>query len=68
MEAATTDWQQIALYAVLAALVLILLQRLPYVGKAIRFMVSLALLSFVLFLLMQQSAYEPTLARISSCR
>lgn len=65
MEAATTDWQQIALYAVLAALVLILLQRLPYVGKAIRFMVSLALLSFVLFLLMQQSAYEPTLARIS---
>lgn len=65
MEAATSDWQQIAIYAVLAALVLILLQRLPYVGKAIRFTVSLALLSFVLFLLMQQSAYEPTLARIS---
>lgn len=65
MEAATTDWQQIAIYAVLAALALMLLQRLPYVGKIIRFTVSLALLSFVMFLLMQQSAYEPTLARIS---
>lgn len=65
MEAATTNWQQIAIYAVLAALALMLLQRLPYVGKIIRFTVSLALLSFVMFLLMQQSAYEPTLARIS---
>lgn len=61
----SADWQQIALYAVLAALALMLLQRLPYVGKVIRFGVSLALLSFVMFLLMQQSAYEPTLARIS---
>lgn len=65
METASTDWQQLAIYAVLAALALMLLQRLPYVGKIIRFAVSLALLSFVIFLLVRQSPYEPTLARIT---
>jgi aspartyl protease family protein len=59
------EWQQIALYALGAAVVLILLQRIPYVGRIVRFAVSLAMLAFVLFLLLQQAPYQPTLARIA---
>lgn len=65
MDTATTDWQQIAIIAVLAAVALMVLQRLPYVGKIIRLGVSLALLSLLIFLLIRQSPYEPTLARIT---
>jgi aspartyl protease family protein len=65
MDAATTDWEQIAIYAALGALALMLLQRVPYVGRAIRFAVTFALLAFCIFLLIQQSPYEPNLARIS---
>jgi aspartyl protease family protein len=57
-----SDWQQIALYAVGAALVLILLQRIPVVGRIVRFGLSFGLLAFCLFLLMQQAPYEPLLA------
>jgi aspartyl protease family protein len=60
------EWQQIALYAVGAAVVLIVLQRIPYVGRIVRFAVSLAMLAFVLFLLLQQAPYQPTLARIAA--
>jgi aspartyl protease family protein len=59
------EWQQMALYALGAALVLIALSRVPYVGRVVRFGVSLALLGFFIFLLMQQAPYEPTLARIT---
>ena len=61
----TTEWQQIALYAVAAALVLILLQRIPFVGRVIRFAFSFTLLAFCLFLLLQQSPFDPTLARVA---
>lgn len=60
-----TEWQQIAIYALAAALLLMLLQRLPVVGRAIRFVFSLGLLAFCLFLLMQHAAFEPNLARIA---
>lgn len=60
----TAEWQQIALYAVGAALVLLLLQKIPYVGRVVRFAVSLALLAFLIFLLLRHAPYEPTLARI----
>jgi aspartyl protease family protein len=62
---AGTEWQQIAIYAVGAALLLILLQRLPYVGRAIRFIFSFGLLAFCIFLLIQHAAFEPNLARIA---
>ena len=39
------EWQQIAFYALGAALVLILLQRIPYVGRVVRFAFSLGLLA-----------------------
>jgi aspartyl protease family protein len=58
------QWLTIALYAGGAALVLILLQRIPYVGRIIRAALSLALLAFCIFLLIQQAPFEPNLARL----
>jgi aspartyl protease family protein len=60
------EWQQMALYALGGALLLMLLTRIPYVGRAIRFAVSLALLGFFLFILMQQAPYQPQLAGVMS--
>lgn len=60
------QWPQIALYAAGAAVVLILLFNLPYVGRMLRSLFSFALLAFCLFLLMQQAPFEPTLARIAA--
>jgi aspartyl protease family protein len=59
------EWQHLALYALAAAVVLMLLQRLPFVGKIIRLSVSLGLLAFAFYLLIQQAPYEPHLARVS---
>ena len=59
------DWQHLAIYAVLAALVIVLLQRIPYVGRIFRFLFSFGLLAFAVFLLLQQAPYQPTLARIA---
>jgi aspartyl protease family protein len=60
------EWQQMALYALGAALLLMLLSRLPFVGRLVRFAVSLALLAFFIFLLMQQAPYQPQLAGVMS--
>lgn len=59
------DWQQIAIYAVGAALIILLLQRIPFVGRIIRFLFSAALLAFFLFLIIQQAPYQPELARLT---
>ena len=59
------DWQQIAIYAVAAALLIFVLQRLPFVGRIFRFLFSFALLALFLFLLIQQAPYQPELARIT---
>jgi aspartyl protease family protein len=59
------DWQQLALYAVVAAVVLMVLSNLPYVGKAIRSLVSVAFLAFALFVLFQQAPYDPNLSRLA---
>ena len=58
------EWQQMALYALGGALLLMLISRLPYVGRVVRFAVSLALLGFFLFMVMQQAPYQPQLAGI----
>lgn len=60
------EWQHLALYAVGAALILMLLQRLPVVGRVIRFAVSLGLLAFLIYVVMQQAPYSPELARFTS--
>jgi aspartyl protease family protein len=59
------DWPQIALYVLGGALVMLLLFRLPVVGRLLRFLVSLALAALAIFLLVQQAPYHPELARLA---
>jgi aspartyl protease family protein len=63
--AAAPDWQNLAIYAVGIAIVIIVLQRLPYVGRFFRFLFSFAILAVAVFLLLQQAPYQPTLARLT---
>jgi aspartyl protease family protein len=58
------EWQQLALYALAGALVLMLVSRIPVVGRIVRFGLSLALVAFFLFVLMQQAPYQPQLAGV----
>lgn len=53
------EWRQIAFYAIVAALILSLLFRAPYVGRALRGLVSFGALAAGLFLLLQQAPYLP---------
>ena len=62
---ANPDWLRIALYAVGGALLLILLFRLPLVGRLLRFAFSLGLLAVALFILIQQAPYQPQLGRVA---
>lgn len=59
------EWQTLALYAVGIALLIFLLQRIPVVGRFVRFAVSFALFAFLIFVLLQQAPYQPTLARFT---
>ena len=59
------DWQQVALYAVGAALLLMLLTRLPIVGRALKFVLTLGLAAFCIFLLIQQAPYQPQLSQLA---
>ena len=63
--AVTPEWQQVALYALGAALVLILISRIPVIGRIVRFAVSLALVGLFIFLLVQQAPFQPGLAGLS---
>jgi aspartyl protease family protein len=63
---ANPEWQQLALYAFGAALVLFVLFRVPYVGRLLRALFSLALITFAIFLLFQQAPYDPNLGRVAS--
>lgn len=65
MPDAAPDWPQIALYALGGALLLIMLFRLPLVGRALRFLFSLALVAALLFILIQQAPYQPQLGRVA---
>jgi aspartyl protease family protein len=56
-------WQQLALYAIAAAILLIFLQRLPFVGRIIRFAISAGLFAFLIYILLQQAPYQPELSR-----
>jgi aspartyl protease family protein len=65
MPTAVPEWQHLALYAVGAALLIMVLQRLPYVGRIIRFAFSAGLLAFLIFILLQQAPYQPELSRFT---
>ena len=64
--ATTAEWHRLAAYAVAAALLLMLLQRIPYIGKVIRLAFSFGVLALCIFFLLQQAPYDPTLARLTS--
>ena len=65
MPHAVPEWHHLALYAVGAALLIMLLQRIPYVGRVLRFAFSLGLLAFLIFVVLQQAPYQPGLARLT---
>jgi len=65
MPTTAPEWQTLALYAVAATVILLLLQRIPVVGRIIRFGFSAALLAFLIFILLQQAPYQPELARLT---
>ncbi|MES2495830.1 MAG: retropepsin-like aspartic protease [Pseudomonadota bacterium] len=60
------EWQTLALYAGGAALFLMLLFNLPYIGRFVRFLFSFAMLAVALYLLAAQAPFDPTLGRIWS--
>lgn len=62
---AVPEWQHLALYAVGVALFIMLIQRIPYVGRFIRFAFSLGLLAFLIFVVLEQAPYQPGLARLT---
>lgn len=64
----TTDlaWEQLAIYAAGAALVLILLFKIPYVGRVLRGLFSFALLAFAIFLILEQAPFDPNLGRLTA--
>ena len=59
------EWQHLALYAVAAAAIIMLLQRIPVIGRVIRLAFSLGLLAFLIFIVLQQAPYQPELARFT---
>lgn len=59
------EWQSLALYAAGAAVVLVVLFNIPYVGRALRALFSFALLALCLFVLFQQAPYLPGFAELS---
>jgi aspartyl protease family protein len=65
MPTTVPEWQHIAVYAVGAALIIMLFQRLPFIGRIIRFALSASLLAFVIFILLQQAPYQPELSRFT---
>jgi aspartyl protease family protein len=62
---AAPQWEHLAIYAVGAAVVIIAVQRIPYVGRLIRFAFSAGLLAFLIFVLLQQAPYQPELSRFA---
>lgn len=61
----TPEWLQLGSYALGAALVLLLLFRIPFVGWLLRALFSVAVLAFGLLLLLRQAPYDPTLVRLT---
>jgi aspartyl protease family protein len=59
------DWQWAAITAAAVAAALMLIGRLPVIGRLVRLATSFALLALCVYLLLQQAPYEPSLARIA---
>jgi aspartyl protease family protein len=61
----STHWQPLIIYAVAAALLLMILQRLPVIGRFVRLAFSAALLALMIFLVLQMAPYQPELSRLT---
>lgn len=59
------EWQHLAVYAVGAALVLIILFRIPYVGRVLRALFSFGMLALCLLLAFQQAPFNPGMAKLT---
>lgn len=59
------EWQHLAIYALGAALVILAVQRIPFIGRVVRFAFSLGLLAFLIFVLLQQAPYQPELSHFT---
>lgn len=59
------EWQHLALYALGAAVIIMLLQRIPVIGRLVRVAFSVGLLAFLIFVVLQQAPYQPELARLA---
>jgi aspartyl protease family protein len=59
-------WETLAIYAVGAALILVILFRIPYIGRVFRALFSFALLAVGIFLVLQQAPFDPNLSRITA--
>src|SRR5215469_11931546 len=66
MASSFPQWQQLAIYAVGIALLVMLLQRIPVIGRVVRFAISLGLFAFLIFVLLQQAPFQPELSRLTS--
>jgi len=66
MPSTLPQWQQLAIYAVGIALVIMLLQRIPVIGRIVRFAISLGLFAFFIFILLQHAPFQPELSRLTS--
>jgi aspartyl protease family protein len=60
------EWQQLALYAVGAAVLLTVLFAIPRLGAVIRGLFSVAILAFGFFVLLQQAPFNPELAQLTA--
>ncbi|MEC3950813.1 retropepsin-like aspartic protease family protein [Sphingobium sp. HWE2-09] len=60
------EWPQLAIYAVGAAILLIVLFNIPFIGRILCALFSVGLLALCLFILFQQAPFDPTLARLKS--
>ena len=58
--------QTLAIYAVGAALILVILLKIPYVGRVFRALFSFALLTVGIFLVLQHAPFDPNLSRITA--
>src|SRR5260221_6468486 len=59
-------WQPLLIYAAVAALLLMVLLRLPVIGRFVRLAFSAGLLAFMIFLVLQIAPYQPELSRLTA--
>src|SRR4051795_13399486 len=65
MPNAVPEWQHLAIYAAGAAVLIMALQRIPYIGRILRLAFSFGLLAFLIFVVLEQAPYQPELSRFT---